>query len=258
MSAGDEADVVKAVEVVAIIRPPLMNRGHYDQALRLLEETNPTDPVEAAFFTIHRARLAGLRGGTDVAVGMIRPLISSEDERIAREAVLVLSTIYNDGQLPSEAVDLLEAHWHLFSGSISRKLKTRFLSRLVQAHLELGNTEQAFGWARQVAESCEVAGEHVGGGVALRQMAVALASQGLLVTALEMCRGSLDLLEKSHRVREAAISRVQLASIEQGLGNLENARRELEISLEVFLSLGDRSNSTDCRKRLRAIKTAPN
>jgi ATP/maltotriose-dependent transcriptional regulator MalT len=250
LSAGDQE---KATEVVDILRPPLMNRGNYDQVLQLLEKTLPSDPIDAEFFVIHKARLMSLRGEADAALAMIVPLLHSQNDRTVREAVLVISWIYNESRRASEAISVLEGHWRLFTGPVSNRVKTRFLLRLVQAHLEVGNAEQALEWATKLCRSSELGGDKVSGAIALRQMGASYISQKKLATALQVTQLSRDLLQESGRIRESAISSLQEASIHEQLGDTPAAVDVLEKALATFLGLADRKHITDCRQSLARL-----
>jgi tetratricopeptide (TPR) repeat protein len=246
-------DYKKATEVVEILRPPLMNKGQYDQVVQLLEKTVPTDPVDIDFFVIQRARLLSVRGQGQAAIEMIKPLLDSPNERTVREAILVLSTIFNESHAASDSIQLLESKRRLFMGSASNRLKSRFLLRLIHAHMEIGNTLQALEWASNLCQSSEVSNDKISGAIALREMGVSYESQGKFSTALQFSEMSLHLLEEAGRIREATISRLQVGRALLALGNTERARAELEAALEAFLVLGDRLNMGECRNLLSRI-----
>jgi tetratricopeptide (TPR) repeat protein len=240
----------KATEVVEILRPPLMNRGQYEQVMQLLEKTVPADAIDADYFVIHKARLLSMRGQGDASIEMIRPLLDSANTRTAREAVLVLSTIYNELHAPSEALQLLESKRRLFMGAAPNRLKSRFLMRLIHAHLEKGNATQAVEWATQMFQSSEVAKDKTAGALALREMGASYESQGKYSQALQFSEMSHNLFVDTGKVREAAISRIQVGRAYLALGDAKRGRSELEAALETLIILGDRVHLGQCRALL--------
>jgi hypothetical protein len=240
----------KATEVVEILRPPLMNRGQYEQVMQLLEKTVPADPIDADYFVIHKARLLSMRGQSDASIEMIRPFLDSANTGTAREAILVLSTIYNEMHAASEALQLLETKRRLFMGSAPNRLKSRFLMRLIHAHLEKGNTTQAVEWATQMFQSSEVAKDKTAGALALREMGASYESQRKYSEALQFSEMSRTLFVDTGKVRDAAISRIQVGRAHLALGNEERGRSELEAALETLIILGDRVHIGQCRTLL--------
>ena len=122
---------------------------------------------------------------------------------------------------------------------MSSRVKLRFLSRVVEAHLSLGDYAKALGWARHLTEVSEAAGDKIGGAIGLRQMAESLLSQRKFVAALELSRISLDLFREVGRVRESARSQLQVGRILNVMGDAELARASAEQALEVFTSIGE-------------------
>jgi ATP/maltotriose-dependent transcriptional regulator MalT len=240
-----------ATEVADILRLPLMNRGHYEQVLQLVQETSPPDAVDAAFFKIHSARLRSVRGDIDDAKRILLPLLHAQEPRTAREAVLVLSAVLIEHGHGREAWTLLDENRDRFFGAVSARAKLRFLSRVVQAHLALGDYDKALEWARKLTEVSEAAGDKVGGAMGLRQMAESLLSQGKCATALELSNISFDLFQDVGRVREAATSQLQIARILCLMENVESARSAAENALDVFTSIGDRIGMSQSRQVLR-------
>jgi hypothetical protein len=51
-AAIDRDFTKKATELVEVLRPPLMNRGQYEQVMQLLERTTPADSIDADFFKV--------------------------------------------------------------------------------------------------------------------------------------------------------------------------------------------------------------
>lgn len=245
--AGDHA---LATEVIGRLRAPLINRGRYDQVLLLLEKTTPATAEDEDWFAITRARILSLNGMKEQALDLVRPLVKTTDLRVAREAILVLSLIYNDHGLAEQAIELLEAELKRFSGSIAARIKRRFLLRLVQAHLLKGNAEEAYQWASRIAQASETDDDKVGGATALRQMATSMQLQGHLELALSLCQMSQDIFLELRRAREAALSQVRTAQIYRGMGNQASAEEQFRQALKVFRDLGDRVNSRLCREQL--------
>jgi tetratricopeptide (TPR) repeat protein len=242
---------MSATEVADILRPPLMNRGHYEQVLQLVQETSPPDAVDAAFFKIHAARLRSVRGDIEAAKQLLLPLLEAENPQTLREAVLVLSTVLSEHGDGREAWSLLDRHRDKFFGAVSSRIKLRFLSRVVQAHLAFGDYEKALEWARNLTEVSEAAGDKIGGAIGLRQMAESLLSQRKFTAALELSKISFDLFQDVGRVRESATSQLQTARIFCLMGNAELGRVASEQALEVFTSIGDRIGMSQSRQVLR-------
>lgn len=245
----------QATEIIAKLRAPLINRGYYDQVMLLLENTIPAIPEDGDWFDITKGRILSLWGSKDEAITLVYPLIESANERIAREAVLVLTAVYNEHDMAKEAITLLESNWHRFFESTSLRIKIRFLSRLVQAHLLMGNSQCALKWASDICKACEAGDEKIGGAIALRQMAVSLQFQKKLDIALSLCKISYELLKEHKRIREAALSQMQIASIHEDLEDYESAMTCFRDALQAFAAMGDRKNSMICRERTSNLRT---
>jgi len=252
IKAENHADATKVVE---LLRPPLMNRGHYEQILQLVQDTSPPNSIDADFFTIQLARLRSLRGDFDNAKAMLAPLMKSENIPTVREAVLVLSAVYNEHGRASEAWEVLEAHRAHFSGTVSNRTTLRFLSRVVQALIELHDYDKALEWARHLTDVSEAAGDKISGAIGLRQMAFSFLSQRKFDTALELTKISLDLLQSVGRVRESARTQLQLATIYTSKGDKEQGRAAVEQALDIFTAIGDRIGMGQCRQVLRDLRT---
>ena len=194
-------------------------------------------------------------GDFETAVSIISPLVHSPVENIAREAVLVLATIYNDHNKGDLSKDLLEKHHNRFLKNVHSLIRRRFLSRLVEAHSLMGNLDQAWSWASKILEACEAEGEEISGAVSLRQMAAVLQTQNNLDTALSLCQHSYSLLTQHKRIREAAITELLMASIYKESGDHGSALQHLLNSLQAFTKMGDRKNSTICRQRIKELQS---
>ena len=118
-----------------------------------------------------------LWGDFEAAVNIISPLINSPNENIARESVLVLSTIYNDHNKGEYSKELLEKYHERFFTNVRSRTRRRFLSRLVEAYSLVGDLEQAFKWAKKILDACEAVDEEISGAISLRQMATILKAQ---------------------------------------------------------------------------------
>ena len=114
--------------------------------------------------------------------------MESESVPTVREAVLVLSAVYNEHGRASEAWEVLEANRVHFSGTVSNRTTLRFLSRVVQALIELHDYEKALEWARHLTDVSEAAGDKISGAIGLRQMAFSFLSQHKFDTALELTK----------------------------------------------------------------------
>jgi len=244
---------VRAAEVLNRLRAPLMNRGQYEQVMFLIEQT-PKSVENEDWYAIHKARILSLWGDFDGAVSTISPLVDSGVEGIAREAVLVLATIFNDHNRPDEARKLLEARREHVLRNAPPLAYRRFLYRLVETYSLLGDLDQALSWASKIAQTCEAEGDEISGAISLRQMATVLLHQKKLDMALSLAQISHSMLIKHQRLRDAAITQVLTASIHRALMNWESASRCLEDSLQAFLTMGDRKNSTICRQQIRDLK----
>jgi tetratricopeptide (TPR) repeat protein len=242
----------KAIAILNKLRPSLMSRGLYEQLMFLIEETPATDQ-DADWFSIHKARIFSLWGEFDAAVELIEPLVDLDNERIAREAILVLATIYNDHGKGELARKLLEAHHDRFMKSNSTRIQRRFLSRLVESFSLLGELDKALAWASKISQACEAEGDEIGGAISLRQMAGVSKAQKKPEIALSLCELSHNLLQRHGRTREAAITEMLLASTYADLGQNESAARCLRNSLETFTKIGDRKNSTICKQQLAQV-----
>jgi hypothetical protein len=250
VSAGDAP---RAAEVVEILRPPLMNRGQYGQVLQLLDGTVPQTALDGDFYTIQRARLVGLRGDVEGAVRMVTPLLDASDERTRREAVLVLTTIYQEGGMSQQALDLLDQHWRRFAGGSQSRQNKRFLSRVLQAQVDLQRFDRAVELARRLSEWCEADGDRITGAIALRQMAVALHAMKQTTGALQFIEFSCALLEGSPRVREVALNNQQLGVIRATAGDVEGATEALERALEAFVALGEPARVSSIREQIQNL-----
>lgn len=242
-------DYSKAIEILNKLRPSLMSRGLYEQVMFLIEET-PASDEEAYWFSIHKGRIFSLWGEFDAAVDLIQPLVDLQDERIAREAILVLATTYNDHGRGDLARTLLEGQHDCFMKNSSPRIQRRFLSRLVEAYSLLGELDTALSWASKISQACEAEGDEIGGAISLRQMAAVSKAQKKPEIALSLCELSHNLLSKHGRTREAAITEMLLASTYADLGQSESAAKCLRNSLETFTKMGDRKNSTICKQHL--------
>ena len=176
-------DHKSAADMIETLRPPLMNRGQYEQVMQLLEMTTPPDPIDADYFVIHKARILSMRGQTDAAVEMLQPLLNVPNKRTVREAVPLLLRYTTRAINMFEAIEVLHKNRLLFMGSVAKRLKSRFLLNTIHAHLEMGDSGQALQWATQLCQSSEVSGDKISGAVALREMAASYEAQGKFSTA---------------------------------------------------------------------------
>ena len=243
---------IRATEELYKLRLPLMNRGQYEQVMFLIEQT-PLSPEKEDWYTIDKARIMSLWGDFEAAVDLILPLISSPNENITRESVIVLSTIYNEHGKGRHSKELLEKYHERFFTNVRSHTRRRFLSRLVEAYSLIGELEQAFKWAKKILDFCEAVDEEISGAISLRQMATILKAQKNFDTALSLCELSYGLLKKHSRLRDAAITELVMASIYKELDNHENALHCLQNSLHAFISMGDRRNSTLARKQMKEL-----
>jgi tetratricopeptide (TPR) repeat protein len=244
---------VRAIEVLNRLRPPLMNRGQYEQVMFLIEQT-PKSSDNEDWYAMDKARILSLWGDFNGAVTTINSLVDSEDERIAREAVLVLATIYNEHNKPNDARKLLEVQHERVLKNAHPRAHRRFLFRLVETHSLLGNLEQALAWASKITQACETEGDEISGALSLRQMATVLLHQKKLDMALSLSQISHNILIKHKRLRDAAISQLLTASIYKDLGNWEYSSKCLAECLKIFIAMGDRKNSTICRQQIETMK----
>lgn len=245
-------DYQEAIVVLKDLRPFLMNRGLYEQVMFLIDET-PVSVAEADWFSIHKARILSLWGEFAAAFDLVQPLVDSEDDRIAREATLVLATAFNDQGRGDLARTLLEQQHDRFMKGGLPLIKRRFLSRLVEAYSLMGELDQALSWASKISQACEAEGDEIGGAISLRQMAAVSKAQRKPQIALSLCELSRDLLSKHGRTREAAITEMLLAATYADLGQKESAAECLRHSLDTFMKIGDRKNSTICKQELTQL-----
>lgn len=243
-------DHAEAMQVVRKLRPALTVRGELDQVMLLLDRTTPSTDEEKEFFDIDRARILSLWDSLDEAIGLVAPLAESASARVAREAVLVLATILLERKQPEEAMRLLDENWARFSGPTPNVVKTRFLSRLIEASLALGMTDKALEWASKISRGCEERDDRLGGAIALRHMARALQSMGQSDAAVSLAQISCQMLSEQGRVRETALSKRQLAAILMDQGDTDAASALYREALVAFTSIGDRNNIQLCRSHL--------
>lgn len=249
-------DMDRAAKVVRALRQPLMDRGRYDQVMLLLDRTAPVPPGEVNWFAIDRARVLSVWNFPDDATSLLKPLLDVEDERVATEATLVLATVYNDHGRPEDAIHLLNGQLALFDRAESLRIRIRFLSKCVQAHILAGDSAKALDWASKIRTTCEAEGDEqkVGGGIALRQMAASLQAQGRLQPAQAMCEVSVSLLQEKGRARETALSQMQLASIHSDMGSTDSALLRYQAALDAFVQMGERGNAGLCRRRISELR----
>jgi len=248
VKGGDHS---RATSVIRILKGPLINRGHYDRVMLLLENTTPPT-VEVDWFSIMKGRILALRGLHEEAIGLITPLIESPYGGVQREAILSLTDIYNEQNKARESIEILDANWHLFVGL--QRDTVRFLRRVVQAHLLLGDAEQALGWANRIVQACDARDDKIGGAIALRQVALSLHAKNKMDLALPMCKLSYDILKEQKRVREATLSQMEMGLIQEDLGQYQTAKSSLEDALQELTKMGDRKNSVICRQRLNNLR----
>jgi len=241
----------QAMEMVRLLRPALTTRGELDQVMLLIEQTTPANEEDKGFFAIDKARILSVWDSLDEAVNLVEPLTASANFRVAREAVLVLATILLENERPKEAMDLLNGNWFRFSGPTPPIVKTRFLSRFVEASLALGQIDKALEWASTISRGCQARDDKIGGAKALRYMADALHSMGKSDDAVEVAKLSVEILSEHKRNREAAISERQLASILADQGEKAAAEQHFRQALTTFTNIGDRNNIRICREHLR-------
>ncbi len=240
----------RAIEIVDLLRRPLMNKGHYEQMVLLLEQTPIESEEKADWFALERARILGFWGSTSEALDLVTVLVKSPNQALAREAVLVCASILNESGRPARAKQVLEEHLELVVGQGSPAAKTRFLTRFVQACLLMGDPETARDWASRILEGCESRGDRIGGGIALRQLAASLQAKGNLKEAAEMATLSATLLREESRMREMAMSEKTLGTILRDADDPEAAKRAFLSALATFIDLGDRRNAELCRREL--------
>lgn len=243
---------IRASEVLNHLRAPLMNRGQYEQVMFLIERT-PKTPETEDWYSIHKSRILSLWGDFDEAFSTISSLIDSHDASISREAILVLATIYNDHGKPEQAKELLESHRDRVLKKAHPLAYRRFLYRLVETYSLLGDLGQALSWASKIVQNCEADGDEVSGAISLRQMANVLFSQRKLEMALSLAKSSHKILINKNRLRESAITQMVIATILQEMGDLKGAANTYLESLDAFIDMGDRKNSTLCRQKIASI-----
>ena len=245
------------------LRSPLMNRGQYEQVMFLLDNT-PTTPETELWWTIDRARIRGLWGEFEAAVEILRPLTGSADLAVASESVLVLATLYLEAKDGAAALAVLERYHDRFTRTIVdptatrnvTRARRRFLSRLIEAHLMLGDSQRAYDWAKNMIEVCQVEGDEFGGALSLRQMAGVLVERGEHTTAIQLYRASVDLLRKKEREREIGITQRLLGTAYLAVGDFPSSQHYLEDAMRIFTAMGDRPNSSICRLEMRKLRDA--
>jgi tetratricopeptide (TPR) repeat protein len=232
------------------LRGLLLARGNYDQAMQLIEQT-PISEERRDWFEIDKARILSLRGDFGGAFSILEPLVNSSDVMVAREAILVLATVYQDHNHGELSKQLLEKHLTSFLADDAwTKTRRRFLSRLVEAYSMTGESGKALEWARTFVELCEADGDEISGATAIRQMANVLREQGLIVQALSLYHTSRDLFEKHRRVRDTALTERLMARAYNESGDQESARRYLQSAFAAFKSMGDRRNISITRQQM--------
>jgi tetratricopeptide (TPR) repeat protein len=244
----------KAEEELDKLRSPLMNRGNYEQAMFLIEQT-PLSEQNRDWYAIHKARILSLWGDFDAAVALVLPLVDSPTDGIAREAILVLATIYHDHNRADLLKGLLEENRERFMRVASPRVRRRFLYRLVEAYSMAGDGPRALEWARKVYEVCEAENDEISGAVSLRQMANVLHEQKNHDFALSICQTSHELLSKHRRLRDLAITKVLMASIYKELSDYDSALNCLQDSLDIFTDIGDRRNLSMSKQRLKELNS---
>lgn len=132
--------------------------------------------------------------------------------------------------------------------------KTRFLKRVVDAYLALGDPQSALEWSSKVLQSCETRGNRVGGAIALRQMGIASASQGAMDEACVLCQRSCEMLSEMDKVHETALSFLQLGNVEQMAENPQAALLSYQTALGKFAVAGDHRRADECRKHIAALE----
>lgn len=244
----------RAASVLGRLRPTLMHRGQYDQLLFLLEQTPPQDVAGEAWRAIDRARILGLRGEIDAAVAVLEPLVASRDDRLVVEATLVLAAIYNGQARSKEALDLLGLQSRRFARLQSGRASMRLFSRVAEAYLLAGDAPKAFDLATRISGLSDTQDDRVSGGIALRHMATACLAQGHAERALGFAMQSRELL--GERVREAALSDIQIALVREALGNRDGALSLLEDAHAALVGASDRVSATSCRRHISRIREA--
>ena len=237
----------KSIEIINQIRSSLINKGHYEQLMFLLEHTHPDNDRDIEWFTINKARIFSIWGDSEHAIKILQPIIhSSEDTQICRESILVLSQIYCEKNEPETAISLLEDNSPLFFKNINNRTILRFLSRLVMAYRQVNELEKSLEWASRICNICQEKGDEIGGGKALRSMAIILKDKGEFETALNLCQNCCELFKKHSLLRELAISKQLLAELFYKLDDFKNAQQTILSAQQAFLKIGDRKNSNAC------------
>jgi tetratricopeptide (TPR) repeat protein len=245
---AEEAE--KAESELHQLRRLLMTRGNYDQAMQLIEQT-PLSEKNRERYEIDKARILSLRGDFDRAVSIVKPLVNSSEFMVAREAILVLATIYQDHNQGVLSKQLLEKQLNNFlADDAGTRLRRRFLARLVEAYLMTGEAEKASEWARKFIEACEADGDEISGAIAIRQMANVLREQKLFSEAISLYHTSRDLFRKRGRMRDIAMTEQLLSKAYNEFGDLESGRRYLQSAFEAFKRMGDRRNISITRQQL--------
>lgn len=245
-------DLESAKEELTRLRPQLMRRGDYERVMFLLEQT-PASEVDLPWRALDKARILSIWGDSEGALALLSPLLTSGDAAVQREAVLVAATVHTDRNHPELAQRLLDGMHSLFIENAPVVVRRRFLTRLVEVQLQLGDPRKALEWANKLCQLCEVEGDEIGGALALRQMAGVLQREGELSAARSLAETSHDLLTRHARMREGALSETLLATVCRDLGDMPAARRHAESALATFAGIGDRRNAALCGEQLDTI-----
>jgi tetratricopeptide (TPR) repeat protein len=243
----------RATEELNMIRPHLMNRGQYEQAMFLIEHT-PLPPEDEDWYAIHKARILSLWGDVDAALKYLTPLITSPDPGVAREAILVLAMVYNDHGEGRRAKGLLESHPQLFLKNASSRIRRRFISRLIETHTNLGDYEKASEWAGKLLEISEAENDEISAAVTLRQIAAIMRNQKKTDTGLTLAQSSYNLFLKNGRLREGSVTQILIAAVYQDMKKITAATETLHSALQFFVKMGDRKYMTLCKQRLRELR----
>jgi tetratricopeptide (TPR) repeat protein len=247
-------DNVPAAALVEKLRRPLFNSARYGQLMRLLQETKPTTPRQTIRFALDKARVLAVWGDVDEAMKLVGSAQQSADPISLREVVLVSVFVHLSARMAEKALRILEEKHYMFSGEdVPVRTRMRFLSRCVEAHLQLGNGVRAYEWAAQIREICERENDTIGGAGALRQMATSLRAQKRLDLALTLATLSQDLFRENGHDGDAAISEVLVASLFVDTGKTSEALPLFENALQKLLLTGNREHIADCREHIQKL-----
>jgi tetratricopeptide (TPR) repeat protein len=245
----------RAVGVIDTVRKTLINQGQYEQLMFLIEHTDPPTEEDKLWFTINEARIFSFWGDQEFAVQLLQPLIENENPRFAREAVLVLASVYCEHDNAHKAIELLNDRSELFWGSdVSQLLKRRLLMRMVWAHRLTGDYDQALEWAKKVSEIAEVNRDKLSLAIALRDMAAVFQALAQLEVALVLFERSQELFDESHRMREAALTQVMLGELLEEMDSYEIALDNYEAAFQDLLRMGDRKNANRAWQKFAILK----